>query len=366
MNRYANEKVYIAGPACFYPRGYDLWEALRRRAIYFGFGVSLPNDNELNLDNTDLRKNADIIFANCADSMNKSTAIVADLEFFRGSEPDGGSIYEIGMAYARGLRCYGYTRDKRAMVHKHQQVTLRNDSVYDQDNRILPYAELPFCPSLIGGCKIVEGSFEDCMKTYMTDLDEEAKQAARGAMAKPNRETIPNTTGKPRIFLSGIERYAADAAEKYAVMKSICEKYGFAAVTPLDILDGSVPIVSDDPYTVATDAFDRWQKNLRSCDLFLANLNDFHGYEPSSDVSFECGSAWQQGKKCYGYMDDISIMQKRIPHYGAEKSNADIYGNIVENFDYPINLMFASSMPVFAGSFEEVVAQVAKDYKKDK
>ena len=362
MNRYENEMIYIAGPACFYPRGYDLWEALRKRAMYYGFGVSLPNDTQLDLSNQDLRKNADTIFANCADSMNKSTGIVADLEFFRGSEPDGGTIYEIGMAYARGLRCYGYTRDKRAMVHKHQQLSLRNGSVFDQDSRTLPYADLPFCPSLIGSCKIVEGSFDDCMKTLMTDIDEHAKQNARGGSCEQARVKVENTTGKPRMFLSGIERYDANAAEKYNAMKTICEKYGFAAVTPLDILDGIEPIVSNDPYTTATDSFDRWQKNLRSCDILLANLNDFHGFEPSSDVAFECGSAWQQGKKCYGYMDDISVMQKRIPHYGPEKDNTDIYGNVVENFDYPINLMFASSMPVFTGSFEEVVDRVAKDY----
>lgn len=361
MNRYKDEMLYIAGPACFYPRGYDLWEALRKKATYLGFGVALPNDNKLELNHADLRLNADVIFANCAESMNHTTTIVADLEQFRGSEPDGGTVYEIGMAYARGLRCYGYTRDKRDMVHKHQQTALRGGVACDLGDRPLPYGDLPFCPSLVGACKLVEGSFDDCMKTLMTDLDEEAKQRARGDKpATPAPE--PKRIGAPRVFLSGIERYEPDAVARYAEMKVVCKRYGLEAVTPLD----GEQLICDDPYTRAAADLDRWQKSLAGCDMLLANLNDFHGYEPASDVAFECGSAWQQGKRCYGYMEDTSVMRQRIPHHGDDRDNADICGNAVENFDYPINLMFASSMPVFSGSFEQVVERAASHFFNSK
>ena len=115
---YQDENLYLAGPECFYPNGSQRLAAMRRQAEAYGFGVALPNDNPLSLDNADLQKNADSLFKNCADSINASTAILVDLETFRGTEPDGGSICELGMAYARNLRCYGYTRDGRNMVHK--------------------------------------------------------------------------------------------------------------------------------------------------------------------------------------------------------------------------------------------------------
>ena len=38
-------------------------------------------------------------------------------------------------------------------------------------------------------------------------------------------------------------------------------------------------------------------------------------------------------------------------------------GSNVENFGYPINLMFACSMKIFEGKFEEIVKAVAEDLK---
>lgn len=124
------ECIYIASPECFYLDGNDRLNAMRRRSESLGFDVSLPNDKPLKLDHEDLRRNADTIFKNCADSMNISTAIIVDLEFYRGPEADGGSIYEIGMAYARGIRCFGYTRDKRTMAWKYQFPVLKDGKVY--------------------------------------------------------------------------------------------------------------------------------------------------------------------------------------------------------------------------------------------
>lgn len=359
MNRYENQALYIAGPACFYPRGYDLWEALRRQAVYYGFQVALPNDNKLKLDHEDLQKNADAIFANCAESMNRSTAILADLELFRGAEPDGGSIYEIGMAYARGLRCYAYTRDKRPLTHKYQQAYLKDGQAFDQDGRPLPYGDLPFSPSVVASCKIVEGSFVDCLKTLATDLDEEAKAAWNKTAAKEEAPEAPKTSGCPRVYLADVRRYDADGAQQYAHLKEVCRQHGLEAVTPLD---GTEDIHFDDPYTQAAALFAQWQKNLRSCDLVLADLSDFHGLEPSADVAFECGCGWQLGKRCFGYMKDARIMQQRIPHYGPERENADLCGNVVEDFNYPINLMFASSMPIRQASAEEAIAWAAEAY----
>ena len=98
---FSKEKLYLAGPECFYTNGYTLWDAMRRKAEYNGFGVTMPSDNQLDMSSPDLRDHAKAIFQNCANCMNESTAILVDLENFRGAEPDGGSIYELGMAYAR-------------------------------------------------------------------------------------------------------------------------------------------------------------------------------------------------------------------------------------------------------------------------
>lgn len=362
MYQYKGESIYIAGPECFYPNGYDLWDAMGKKAEYFGFGVVMPTKNELRLDHGDLRKNADEIFRNCAEAMNGATAIIADLEQFRGSEPDGGSLFEIGMAYARGLRCYGFTRDKRDMLLKHQDVVLRDGRVYDREGRFLPYRDIPFCPSLIGSCKLIEGDFDDCLKLLMLDIDEERKaKAKRQTPAVDHSASVTlEKKDRPVAYLAGPERFDADAAERYARMKELCARHGILAVTPLDDAPGVSAVESDDPYTRAYHTFDRCQQHIRNCDILIADLNDFHGYEPNSDISFECGFAWQLGKKCFGHMNDASRMRDRIPNLGPAADHLDYYGFIVENFNYPINLMFSSSMPIFEGNFAAIMEKIAQ------
>ncbi len=363
---YKNECIYIAGPECFYTGGFDQLNVMRRRAEGFGFSVSLPNDTPLFLENEDLRKNGDTIFDNCAKSMLRSTAIIADLETFRGAEPDGGTIYEIGMAYALGLRCYCYTRDLRAMVHKYPGAKLDNGLVLDLDGRVLPYQELPFSPSVVGACKIIEGDFDDCLRMLMRDIDEEHKHRAKRETPAVNlAANVTRTAGeKPLVYLSCAARYDLDADAQYAKMKELCATHGFDAVCPLDDAPGVSRVETDNPYTRAYNTFDRWQQHVRNCDIFIGDLNDFHGFEPNSDTSFEAGMAWQLGKACFGYMADTTIMRERIPHYGEDKNNKDIYGNDVENFNYPINLMFASSMPVLQGGLADVIGEISHMYNK--
>lgn len=127
-----NEAIYIAGPECFYTYGYDQLVAMKAKAESLGFSVTLPNNDPLDMENEDLQKRADSIFANLKKVMLDTTAIVADLEAYRGAEPDSGTIYEIGMAYAKGARCYGYTRDKRSFATKNIRAGLKDGKALDE------------------------------------------------------------------------------------------------------------------------------------------------------------------------------------------------------------------------------------------
>lgn len=356
---FKKESIYIAGPECFYTNGDKILDAMRRRSESLGFSVTLPNDDPLKLDNEDLRKNADEIFENCANSINESTVIIADLESFRGSEPDSGTIYELGMAYARGIRCYGYTRDKRNVLFKNQRAVLRDNVVYDEVGRVHPYSDLPFSPTVIGSTKIVEGDYDDCLKMLMVDIEEEYKQKAKRGFYTDNSNKVTNKENhKPLVYLSSSFRYDSDGKEKYEAMKEICKKYDLEAVSPLVLAEGVERKITKNPYERAANEFDNYQQHVRNCDIIIADLNDFRGYECCNDVGFECGMAFQLGKKLYGYMDNTTKMKERIPNYGEAGANKDMCGSNVENFDYPINLMFSSSMKIFQGKFEEVIKDI--------
>ncbi len=357
------ECIYIAGPLCFYQNGNEILNALRRHSESLGFDVSLPNDTNLKLDHEDLRLNADTIFKNCADSMNISTAIIADMEFYRGPEADGGTIYEIGMAYARGIRCFGYTRDKRTMAWKYQFPVLKDGKAYDLKGRPLPYINLPFSPNVIGSTTIVEGDYNDCLQAMIVEIERERIYAGLG-VSRPGIPECPRPVyDKPVVFLAGPERFEENCEKKYAEMKELCFANGLHPICPLDDAPGLKRIESDDPYVKAANTFAHNQQHVRNCDIIIANLNDFHGWEPESDTSFECGMGYQLGKALYGYMDDTRIMKERVPHLGGPEMR-DICGCNVENFDYPINLMFASSMPIYQGGFEDALKLAVNDLKE--
>lgn len=360
---FEKEKIYIAGPECFYSGGFAVLNAMRRRAESLGFGVTLPNDHPLDMDNPDLQKRGDSIFADLKAVMNDSTAIIADLEAYRGAEADSGTIYEIGMAYARGLRCYGYTRDKRPLFWKDQKYVMQQGNVYAENGKPAPYKELPFSPCVVGSTKIIEGDFDDCLKMMMTDIEEEYKLAGkRGYGIDESACRTLTKSERPIVYLAGLERYDADAKEMYEIMKQICDRYGMDAYTPTDWADGVVEIKADHELTAAANLLDNYQQHVRNCDLIVADLNDYKGYECSNDVGFECGMAFQLGKKLYGYMDDTRPMKDRVPHLGEEQGFRDMSGCNVENFDYPLNLMFGCSMKLFQGKFEQVMEAIAAHF----
>jgi len=361
---YDDEYLYLAGPMPFYPDNGNTWKYLRVRAEQMGFNVALPNDNELRLDHEDIRKNADAIFENCAKSINVSTAILASLVTFRGCEPDGGTVFEVGMAYARGCSCYGYSPDMRKTYWKYQGAQLRDGKVYDLDGRILPFGDLPFSPNLVGACTLVEGDIDDCLRIFKADIDRKRKQKAKRKelIKDPTAEINIIKGNKPVIFLAGKERYDEGCKQRFEEMKDTCRTLGFEPYSPIDWAPGVNRIESDDPYACAFNLFDNWQQHVRNCDVFLGDYNDFHGWEPNSDVAFEAGMAWQLGKKCFGYMTDTTNMIGRLQHYGKDEDGEyrDLCGFSVEDFNYPINLMFSSSMPIFEGGFDAVIAQTAE------
>lgn len=356
------EKIYIAGPMCFYQDGYPRWYAMRDRAKVKGFGVTMPTDAELDLTHEDRRKNADTIFADCVRCMGNSTAILCNLEFYRGADVDGGSIYEVGMAYAKGTRCYGYTRDKRPMAWKYQGSVLRGGVPYDRKGRPLPYWDLPFSPNVVGSMKIVEGDFDDCLKAFELDTEELRKRAAFPPVPSPQPVAEPSRRdGRPVVYLAGPERFEADALEQYREMKALGDRLGLRVIVPTDAAGALPETPADDPYTRAYQTFWRQQQHVRDCDILIANLNDFHGWEPDSDTAFECGMAFGLGKKLYGFLDSGARMIDRIPNLGPEKEYRDICGCNAENFDYPINLMFASSMTLLQGTFANALERAARE-----
>ena len=268
----------------------------------------------------------------------------------------------MGMAYAKGAKLYGFTRDKRPARMKYGHGKYVGNDIIDLDGRKLAHKDLAFGPCIVGSTKIVEGKFGDALQMFMTDIEEDSKlKASRNVFvldADPQVTVEPSD--KPRVYLSTFERYDNDAKEKLESMKKICEKYGFIGISPLDDAPMVERINSDDVMEMAYNQFDHFQQHVRNCDIILANLNNYHGYEPNDDVSFECGMAFQLGKKCFGYLDEVKPMIDLVPNRGEAFEYRDLNDMNVENFANPLNLMFGASFTLFEGKFEEAIKQMAE------
>ena len=84
--------------------------------------------------------------------------------------------------------------------------------------------------------------------------------------------------------------------------------------------------------------------------------------EADSGTVWECGFASALGKKVYGYMENTSAYIDNFDEVTtlADGLYADNDGKIIEDFDYPINLMIACSAEIVAGGFEEVLQHIAE------
>lgn len=357
-----DEHLYLAAPVCFYPRGMSMWNAYRKEAEYYGATVELPND----ADPADApgETRAERCTNNCDIWMRRCTACLANIENHRGVNPDAGTVYELGMAYGLGLKCYAYTRDKRPMGEKYMGPVYAKDDIIDKDGERFENRELPFADSLIGSCKIVEGDFSDCLRTFMEDIEEESKKkAVRGySLKKAEPVKNPSATGRPVVYLSDSRR-GRDFEQRHAEMKKILWKYGFEAYAPGDAAPG-VPVLQQtgDPYARAYNRFDHCQQHVRDCDIYLAVLEDRRGYEVDADVAFESGMASMfKEKKMYGWMEDGRGMAERVVHGDPLTDTKDIMGWGTEPDEFPVNMMYGTTRILNGMSFEEAVKKMAEE-----
>lgn len=156
-----------------------------------------------------------------------------------------------------------------------------------------------------------------------------------------------------KIYIAGPDVFEQNSIEIGQDYSTLCTEYGHKGLYPLDnVVDFKQP-----KQKIAQDIFKANVKLIEEADIVIANLNSFRGKEADSGTVWECGYANALGKKVYGYMKStssyIETFEKTITLDDGQL--ADVDGKIIEDFDYPINLMIACSTKIIAGSFEDVL-----------
>jgi len=140
-----------------------------------------------------------------------------------------------------------------------------------------------------------------------------------------------------KIYLAGPDVFETDAVEKGEALKELCGQYGFEGHFPLDnIIDVDAP-----PYAMAKAIREANIRLLESCDIVMANLNPFRGFEPDSGTVYEVGYAAALKKMVFGYASDRRTMIERLREEERLAPDARLCqdGMIIEDFGLSHNLM---------------------------
>lgn len=143
------KKIYIAGFDVFRPDALARMEQQREILRTYGLEGLFPLDNEAG--------DAEEIYRGNIGMIERCDIVVANLNPFRGEEPDSGTAFEVGYACCAGKRVYGYLSEGRTLREKL--------GAFDDDGYAVEDFDLPVNLMLGMSVKIICGSFEDCIRT---------------------------------------------------------------------------------------------------------------------------------------------------------------------------------------------------------
>lgn len=109
--------IYLAGPDVFRPDAADHGRKLLALCAEFGFTGVFPLEPSLPGGMQPQELAAHIYRANVA-HIEACDAVAANLDFFRGPEPDSGTCFEVGYAVARGKPVVGYVPDAGSLAQR--------------------------------------------------------------------------------------------------------------------------------------------------------------------------------------------------------------------------------------------------------
>ncbi len=155
-------KIYLAGPDVFEQNATEQGKALKELCLQYGFEGVFPLDNEIVCDGTPYEMAKAIREANIS-LLEGCDIIMANLNPFRGLEPDSGTVYEVGYATALGKKVYAYALDRRPMIERvHEQQELSDDATLCQDGKIIE--DFGLSHNLMMLDIIVAQSAKECLK----------------------------------------------------------------------------------------------------------------------------------------------------------------------------------------------------------
>ena len=151
-------KIYLAGPDIFRPDALEWADSARALCRQYGFDPLVPLDHH----ETEPQK----IFEANLGLIRKAQIVCANLDPFRGAEPDSGTAFEVGYALALGKKVCGYVTTPQTTIERLGTLGRRRDGTpTDGMGMAVEDFGLPCNLMLAVPCNVVEGGLEACLKT---------------------------------------------------------------------------------------------------------------------------------------------------------------------------------------------------------
>lgn len=125
--------VYLAGPDVFNPEAISLFEKRAQQCLDNGIEALIPLDTQVPCGLRPDEKAHFIYLANLQ-LLSMADGVLANLAPFRGTEPDSGTVFEVGFAIARGIPVVSYGTSSQSYRESVAQVL--QDSHVDEQNRM--------------------------------------------------------------------------------------------------------------------------------------------------------------------------------------------------------------------------------------
>jgi nucleoside 2-deoxyribosyltransferase len=130
------KKIYFAGPDVFFPNYPEKIREIQALGAKYNFSPLCPGESPETDPTVIYQKNLALI--------EEAHGLIANLNPFRGQEPDSGTAFEVGYALAKGKWIIGYLTDLRDLKTKiHSKVKGPQSSVILPDGSIAEDFGLP-------------------------------------------------------------------------------------------------------------------------------------------------------------------------------------------------------------------------------
>lgn len=164
--------IYLAGPEVFDLNAIEIGKEAVQLCKDYGFEGLYPLDNVVDFNQPKEDISTDIFDANI-EMIENADIIVANLNSWRGKEPDSGTVWECGYASGLGKTVYGYIDSDKTYIEKFKENEIsRTEGIFTLDNDSKVIEDFNGKTNLMierSVSEIIIGNLEDVLKKLNED-----------------------------------------------------------------------------------------------------------------------------------------------------------------------------------------------------